>query len=186
MTYVDGYKEYMLKQIENSVMAESEKARLKHASDEYAPFILKKEDYYVKKEMPFVEEADRCIGIRSSDKSRCIRRKRFGEYCGIHIKFANQSETQECDGAAADAQQKPAAAAPQSRQNSDTTKFELCVEIINGIAYYVDRNNVVYDTEDVENSIVPPRILGHIQDGRVYIAAPAPAPAPTTTADETK
>lgn len=77
----------------------------------------------------------RCIAI-CSDKKQCTRVKKRGcLLCGTHAK---------------------AMAEPVQKMKA----VEVWVEDINGIAYYLDKNGNVYDTEDVLENRQNPRIIG--------------------------
>lgn len=82
----------------------------------------------------------RCIAI-CSDKKQCTRVKKRGcLLCGTHAKAMASSNTAE----------------PVQKMKA----VEVWVEDINGIAYYLDKNGNVYDTEDVLENRQNPRIIG--------------------------
>lgn len=83
---------------------------------------------------------DRCMARRASGE-QCTRRKGPGcEYCGTHIKGV------------------PHGIINKNNQNK-YKKQEVWAEDINGIIYYIDKNNNVYKTEDILNNVVNPRII---------------------------
>ena len=84
---------------------------------------------------------NRCIAKRANNEQCTRRRKNDCEFCGTHSKGT-----------------------PHGLINADTiiehtTKFDVHAVDINGIIYYVDKLNNVYDTEDVMNSMQNPRII---------------------------
>jgi hypothetical protein len=92
----------------------------------------------------------RCISKRS-DGEQCSRRKREGcEYCGTHSKGS-----------------------PYGTFNTDVTtsvtKMEVWAQEIGGIHYYLDNGNNVYNTEDIINNKVNPRVIAKYEkNGDIY------------------
>jgi len=87
---------------------------------------------------------DRCCAKRANGE-QCTRRKKDGcEYCGTHEKGR-----------------------PHGTVNSETTdnneskqtKREIWAQEIRGIVYYIDKEGNVYQTEDVINNIINPKII---------------------------
>lgn len=80
---------------------------------------------------------DRCIAI-CADNTQCTRVKKRGcLLCGTHAKNGGGSVS------------------------SRGTAIDVWVEEINGIAYYLDKNGNVYDTESVLENRPNPFIIGH-------------------------
>jgi hypothetical protein len=92
----------------------------------------------------------RCISKRS-DGEQCSRRKREGcEYCGTHSKGS-----------------------PYGTFNTDVvtsvTKMEVWAQEIGGIHYYLDNGNNVYNTEDIINNKLNPRVIAKYEkNGDIY------------------
>ncbi len=112
-----------------------------------------KEDLQKRKRVKnFVPIFDRCCAKRASNE-QCTRRKKEGsEYCGTHLKGTphgivdNQSET-----------------------ISTTQKVEVYAQDIQGIIYYIDKNNNVYKVEDIVSNKLNPKIIAkYIKDGDNY------------------
>lgn len=83
---------------------------------------------------------DRCMARRANSE-QCTRRKNKGcDYCGTHAKGV-----------------------PHGIMTNDNEfkykKHEVWAEDINGIIYYIDKQNNVYKTEDILNNIINPRII---------------------------
>ena len=84
---------------------------------------------------------EQCIA-KKADCSRCTRRKRDGSnFCGTHIKGTPHGHVEN----------KP--------QANPYTKRTVWIEEINGISYYIDGNNNVYDSSDIVNNVTGPRII---------------------------
>lgn len=84
---------------------------------------------------PVIDVASRCIAI-CADNTQCTRVKKRGcLLCGTHAKNGST--------------------APK------IATIDVWVEEINGIAYYLDKNGNVYDTEGVLENRRNPAIVGH-------------------------
>ena len=92
----------------------------------------------VKNIVPF---CDKCLALRANGE-QCSRRKKSGySFCGTHIKGTPHGHVEN----------KPEA--------NPYTKRTVWIEEINGISYYIDKNNNVYDSSDIVNNVVNPRVL---------------------------
>lgn len=85
---------------------------------------------------------DRCKACRANGQQCTRRRKDDSEYCGTHSKGT-----------------------PNGIYNTEiiqqnTTTMQIRMEEVNGIIYYVDNYNNVYDTEDIQKQMDKPKILG--------------------------
>jgi hypothetical protein len=131
----------------NTTISPTAADELKNYIDNYVSLSLKKEDFYVKKEQPIVEEEDRCIAKRC-DSTQCTRRKKKGcDLCGTHVKNAPNGIIETTDG--------------------NIKRVEIWVIDIRGIQYYVDADNNVYNTEDVLEARHNPRVIGTLSvDGK--------------------
>ena len=112
-----------------------------------------KEDFQKRKRVKNVVPLfDRCCAKRASCE-QCTRRKKNGsEYCGTHVKGTPHGivETQdEC--------------------KNTTQKIEVCAKDIQGIVYYIDNNNNVYQAEDIiKNKINPKIIAKYVKNGEHF------------------
>tara|TARA_B100001059_G_C17583246_1_gene450923 strand:- start:26 stop:541 length:516 start_codon:yes stop_codon:yes gene_type:complete len=109
---------------------------------EYNSFELNKDDFMkrkrVKSNIPVFE---RCCAKRASGQ-QCTRRKKDGlQYCGTHSKGT------------------PHGIMTDSEPSNNILKVEVSVIEIQGIAYYLDNNNNVYDTEDILSGKNNPRVI---------------------------
>jgi hypothetical protein len=112
-----------------------------------------KEDFQKRKRVKnFVPIFDRCCAKRASNE-QCTRRKKEGnEYCGTHMKgtphgiLDNQEDTK-----------------------VNTQKIELWAQDIQGIVYYIDKANNVYQAEDIVSNKMNPKIIAkYVKKGEVY------------------
>lgn len=110
---------------------------------DYDAISLSKDDFSKRKRNKNVVAVSlRCCAQRANGE-QCTRRKKEGEeYCGTHIKGT-----------------------PYGVVNTDTaevqpTKKEICVKEINGISYFVDNNNKIYDHGEILNNKTNPTIIG--------------------------
>ena len=113
-----------------------------------------KEDFQKRKRVKnFVPIFDRCCAKRASDE-QCTRRKKDGcEYCGTHLKGTPHGIVDN-----------------QEESKNTTQKIEVFAQDIHGIIYYIDKNNNVYQVEDIISNKVNPKIIAkYIKDGDNYI-----------------
>jgi hypothetical protein len=110
---------------------------------DYAHPVLIKEDFQKRKRVKnFVPMFDRCCARRATNE-QCTRRKKEGsEYCGTHLKGT------------------PHGIVDAQEENKVTTqKIEVWAQDIQGIVYYVDKGNNVYQAEDIISNKVNPKII---------------------------
>jgi len=120
---------------------------------DYERLSLAKEDFMKRKRVKnAVHLSDRCCARRASNE-QCRRRKKDGcEYCGTHLKGTPHGI---CDSGDNDK--------PQGQ------KIEVWVQDIQGIVYYIDKNNNVYQAEDIIVNKVNPKIIAkYVKHGDVY------------------
>ena len=112
-----------------------------------------KEDFQKRKRVKNVVPLfDRCCAKRASCE-QCTRRKKNGsEYCGTHVKGTPHGTFESQD------------------DNKNTTqKIEVFAKDIQGIVYYIDNFNNVYQAEDViVNKINPKIIAKYVKNGEQY------------------
>jgi len=116
---------------------------------DYERLSFAKEDFQKRKRIKnFVPIFDRCCAKRASEE-QCTRRKKEGcEYCGTHLKGT------------------PHGIVDAQEENKNTTqKIEVFAQDIHGIIYYIDKNNNVYQVEDIISNKVNPKIIAkYIKD----------------------
>ena len=127
-------------------------ALVKYVYD-YDRLVLNKEDFMKRKRVKnAVHLADRC-GAKRASCEQCTRRKKEGfEYCGTHLKGTPHGICETGDN------DKPSG-----------QKIEVWVQDIQGIVYYIDKNNNVYQTEDIYTNKVNPKIIAkYLKTGDNY------------------
>ena len=120
---------------------------------DYDRLTFDKEDFQKRKRVKnFVPHFDRCIAKRANCE-QCTRRKKEGhEFCGTHIKGT------------------PHGVVDAQNENKVTTqKVEVWVQEIQGIVYYIDKTNNVYQAEDIMLNKVNPKIIAkYVKNGENY------------------
>lgn len=137
-TLIDNYHTTFIQHIKSTVnsMTEEEFTQL----EKYPKLQIKRDNIVVKKEPPVVEESERCIAKRC-DNTQCTRRKKKGcKLCGTHEKCAQYGLID-----------------VNSKNNKEVV---VQVKEIQGIAYYIDNQNNVYNTEDVLEGRKNPNLIG--------------------------
>jgi len=121
---------------------------------DYQPLIFEKTDFQkrkrVKNIVPFFE---RCCALRANKEQCTRRRKDCSKFCGTHIKGVPHGEIN------------------KTTQKPTHTKKTVRAQDIQGIIYYIDDENNVYDPHDVMNNIVNPKIIAKYveKDGKYSI-----------------
>ena len=112
-----------------------------------------KEDFQKRKRVKnFVPIFDRCCAKRASGEQCTRKKKEDSDYCGTHMKGT------------------PHGIMDNQQENKFTTqKIEVWAQDIQGIIYYIDKNNNVYQTEDIiVNKINPKIIAKYVKTGEQY------------------
>ena len=121
---------------------------------DYERFNLAKEDFMKRKRVKnIVHLSDRCCANRANGE-QCTRRRKNNttEFCGTHIKGTPHGI---CD--------------LTNEVKQQGKHIEVWAQDIQGIVYYIDNNNNVYQTEDIMKSIVNPKIIAkYIKKGDIY------------------
>mgnify|MGYP001025389526 FL=1 len=120
---------------------------------DYDRLSFSKEDFQKRKRIKnFVPAFDRCSAKRANNE-QCTRRKKDNcDYCGTHLKGTPHGIVDY-----------------QNEQKSTTQKIEVYAQDIQGIVYYIDNNNNVYQAEDIVSNKINPKIIAKYQkDGEKY------------------
>lgn len=109
---------------------------------DYQSLTICKEDLTKRKRVKnSVPLHERCCALRANGE-QCTRRKKDGnEYCGTHVKGRPHGEVND------------------KKQGPTMKKVEVWAEDINGIIYYIDNFNNVYDHNDIINGIPDPKVI---------------------------
>jgi hypothetical protein len=110
---------------------------------DYEGLVLIKEDFMKRKRVKnVVILADRCCAKRASNE-QCTRRKKEGcEYCGTHLKGTPHGM---CD--------------MEDDTKPQGKKVEVWAQDIQGIIYYIDKTNNVYQAEDIMHGKINPKVI---------------------------
>ena len=112
-----------------------------------------KDDFQKRKRVKnFVPMFDRCCAKRANEE-QCTRRKKDGcEYCGTHVKGTPHGIVD-----------------IQSDSKSNTQSIEVWTEDIQGIIYYIDNMDNVYQAEDIVGNKMNPKIIAkYTKTGEAY------------------
>ena len=122
---------------------------------DYDRLSFNKEDFQKRKRVKnFVPVYDRCCAKRANDEQCTRRRKDGSEYCGTHVKGTPHGIVVEN---------------ANEQQKNNTHKVEVWVQDIQGIVYYIDNSNNVYDTADIIKNQVNPKIIAkYVKNGETY------------------
>lgn len=153
-TYITTFKDDIIaKATQLNLINTNECNQLIQYIYDYNRLTFSKEDFQKRKRVKnFVPMFDRCCAKRASGE-QCTRRKKDGiEYCGTHMKGT------------------PHGIVDNQVENKVTTqKIEVWAQDIQGIVYYVDNLNNVYQPEDiVVNKINPKIIAKYVKTGEQY------------------
>jgi len=123
---------------------------------DYERLVFNKEDFQKRKRVKnFVPIFDRCCAKRASNE-QCTRRKKEGsEYCGTHMKGTPHGIT--------DTQDEP---------KNNTQKVEVWAQDIQGIIYYIDKCNNVYQAEDIVGNKLNPKIIAKYAKNNEHYSIP--------------
>lgn len=121
---------------------------------DYERLSFTKDDFHKRKRVKnHVHAHDRCCARRANDE-QCTRRKKEGEeFCGTHSKGCPNGVV----------------AVQTEEERPNFKKIEVWTQDIKGIMYYIDANHNVYDTTDIIQNRMNPRIIAkYSKVGDVY------------------
>jgi hypothetical protein len=153
--YVSDFKDNIREKAENMELTKDIRVtQLLQFIYDYGRLELTKEDFMKRKRVKnVVHLSDRCCAKRASGE-QCTRRRKDDEteYCGTHLKGTPHGT---CD---IDEDSKPIG-----------QKIEVWVQDIQGIIYYIDKMNNVYQTEDIVSGKPNPKVIAkYVKLGDVY------------------
>jgi hypothetical protein len=121
---------------------------------DYDRLSFSKEDFQKRKRVKnFVPIYDRCCAKRANGEQCTRRRKEGSEYCGTHCKGTPH-------GIVVDNPDEP---------KINTHKVEVWAQDIQGIIYYIDKFNNVYNNADILKNQVNPKIIAkYVLNGESY------------------
>lgn len=101
---------------------------------------LTEEDFQKRKRVSNkIPNYERCCAKKNSGV-RCTRKRKEGNYCGTHIKACPYGSYDD--------------------EDKVETEINIWLEEINGIYQYIDINNNIYSSEDINKGEEKPRIIG--------------------------
>jgi hypothetical protein len=120
---------------------------------DYDRLLFGKEDFQKRKRVKnFVPIYDRCCAKRAAGEQCTRRRKEGSEYCGTHMKGTPHGIMDTSD-----------------EPKVNTTKVEVWAQDIQGIVYYIDKFNNVYDTADIIKNQMNPKIIAkYVKTGESF------------------
>jgi isopropylmalate/homocitrate/citramalate synthase len=143
-SYITSFKDSIREKVTHMGLNKNEPMNqlLQYIYD-YDRLAFSKEDFQKRKRVKnFVPIFDRCCAKRASNE-QCTRRKKEGiEYCGTHMKGTPHGIMQ-----------------IESEQKVNTQKVEVWAQDIKGIIYYIDKNNNVYQAEDIMGNKNNPKVI---------------------------
>ena len=152
--YITSFKDSIREKATSMDMHKNEQvSQLLQYIYDYDRLSFNKEDFQKRKRVKnFVPIFDRCCAKRANCEQCTRRRKDGSEYCGTHLKGTPHGIV--------DAQTEP---------KNTTQKVEVYAQDIQGIIYYIDKNNNVYQAEDIISNKVNPKIIAkYVKDGEKY------------------
>lgn len=154
-TYITTFKHSIIEKATNLDLNNDIKyTQLLQYIYDYDRLSFSKEDFQKRKRVKnFVPIYDRCCAKRANDEQCTRRRKEGSEYCGTHMKGTPHGIIVE----------------DSSDQKINTHKVEVWAQDIQGIVYYIDKTNNVYDTADIIKNQVNPKIIAkYVKNGETY------------------
>jgi hypothetical protein len=151
--YITTFKNDIKERVTNMSIGNTEEINkvIQYVFD-YDRLTFTKEDLQKRKRIKnFVPMFDRCCAKRANEE-RCTRRKKEGfEYCGTHLKGT------------------PNGIVEEHGETKTTQKVEVYAQDIQGIIYYIDKNNNVYQIEDIIKNKTNPKIIAkYVKEGENY------------------
>jgi hypothetical protein len=143
-TYITSFKSNIKEKMDEMGLSTNQEVnQLLQFIYDYERLAFAKEDFQKRKRVKnFVPIFDRCCAKRASNE-QCTRRKKEGsEYCGTHMKGTPHGII---DG--------------QDKIKVNTQKIEVWAQDIQGIVYYIDKFNNVYQAEDIVSNKINPKII---------------------------
>jgi hypothetical protein len=142
--YITTLKDSIRDKVTQMGMSKNEQAnQLLQFIYDYDRLSFNKEDFQKRKRVKnFVPIFDRCCAKRASNEQCTRRKKEDSEYCGTHMKGTPHGII--------DVQGEP---------KNNSQKVEVWAQDIKGIIYYIDKNNNVYQAEDIISNKINPKVI---------------------------
>jgi len=142
-TYITDFKQNICEKIKIMNFDSGLQNELLEFVYDYDRLCLSKEDFVKRKRIKnSIPTSNRCTAKRANGEQCTRRRKDECEFCGTHEKA------------------RPHGLFETDNENVEKMKaVEVIAREVMGIVYYLDQHGNVYDTEDVMNNIVNPKII---------------------------
>jgi hypothetical protein len=153
-SYITEFKDKIRDKAKTLGMSNENSNHLLEYIYDYDRLCFSKEDFLKRKRVKnVVPHFDRCSAKRANGE-QCTRRKKTTDlYCGTHLKGTPNGIVDENN---------------EPIQNF-TQKVEVWAQDIQGILYYIDKNNNVYKAEDIiGNKLNPSIIAKYVKTGEIY------------------
>jgi hypothetical protein len=149
-TFKDGIRE---KATQLGLSNDTKTTQLLQYIYDYDRLSFGKEDFQKRKRVKnFVPIYDRCCAKRAAGEQCTRRRKDGSEYCGTHMKGTPHGIMETSD-----------------EPKVNTQKVEVWAQDIQGIVYYIDKFNNVYDTADIIKNQMNPKIIAkYVKTGDIF------------------
>jgi len=153
-TYISTFKDSIREKVTQMGLSNCEDMnKLLQYIYDYERLYFVKEDFQKRKRVKnFVPIFDRCCAKRANNEQCTRRKKESSEYCGTHLKGT------------------PHGIVDINTDSTNTTqKVEVYAQDIQGIIYYIDKNNNVYQVEDIVSNKINPKIIAkYVKNGENY------------------
>jgi hypothetical protein len=152
--YITSFKDNIReKAIQFDILENDKVTSLLQYIYDYDKLSFNKEDFMKRKRVKnFVPIFDRCCAKRATNE-QCTRRKKDGsDYCGTHVKGTPHGIVD-----------------ANNEIKINTQKVEVWAQDIQGIIYYIDNFNNVYQAEDIVINKTNPKIIAkYVKNGDQY------------------
>jgi len=150
ITFKDNIKE---KASQIGIMDDSKINELFQYIYDYERLAFNKDDFIKRKRVKnFVPIFDRCCAKRATNEQCTRRKKDTSEYCGTHLKGTPHGIIDN-----------------QNEEKVNIQKVEVWAQDIQGIIYYIDNCNNVYQAEDIVINKMNPKIIAkYVKNGEAY------------------
>jgi hypothetical protein len=150
ITFKDNIKE---KASQIGIMDDSKINELFQYIYDYERLAFNKDDFIKRKRVKnFVPIFDRCCAKRATNEQCTRRKKDSSEYCGTHMKGTPHGIIDN-----------------QNEEKVNIQKVEVWAQDIQGIIYYIDNCNNVYQAEDIVINKMNPKIIAkYVKNGEAY------------------
>lgn len=153
-TYITNFKDNIRDKAYQMGMSKNEQTNqlLQYIYD-YDRLSFEKEDFQKRKRVKnYVPVFDRCCAKRATNEQCTRRKKDDSEYCGTHMKGTPHGIVDS-----------------QEDTKITTQKVEVWAQDIQGIIYYIDKTNNVYQAEDIIINKLNPKIIAkYVKNGEMY------------------